>query len=76
MAIERGMTGKAAERYAWNHAYQELWCDFGCCYYSCKGLLFNAIAEDDVYEIYERRYRYAKAHEKDIGLLESETSTH
>jgi hypothetical protein len=38
---------------AWKATYQKLWREFGCCYYRCRGLLFNAVGEDYVWEIYE-----------------------
>lgn len=27
--------------------------EFQCCYYTCNGLVFNAIGEDYIFEIYE-----------------------
>ena len=52
-AEEAGKTGKEATTAAWDATYKSLWREFGCCYYSCRGLLFNAIGEDYIFEIYE-----------------------
>ena len=52
-AVSTGLIGKDATSAAWDFAYKQLWREFGCCYYSCNGLLFNAIEEDYMKEIYE-----------------------
>ena len=49
------------EATAWDVTYKKLWREFGCCYYSCRGLLFNAIEEDYIFEIYELAQEIAAA---------------
>ena len=46
---------------AWTVTYKKLWREFGCCYYSCRGLLFNGIGEDYIFEIYELAQEIAAA---------------
>lgn len=46
---------------AWSATYKKLWREFHCCYYSCSGLLFNAIGEDYIFEIYELAWEIAAA---------------
>jgi hypothetical protein len=41
------------ESRAWDATYKKLWREFNCCYYSCRGLVFNGIGEDYFFEIYE-----------------------
>ena len=60
-AEEAGKTGKEAAASAWDATYKSLWREFGCCYYSCRGLLFNAIGEDYIFEIYELAQEIAAA---------------
>lgn len=60
-AEEAGKTGKEATAAAWDATYKSLWREFGCCYYSCRGLLFNAIGEDYIFEIYELAQEIAAA---------------
>ena len=52
-AEEAGKTGKEAAVAAWDATYKSLWREFGCCYYSCRGLIFNGIGEEYIFEIYE-----------------------
>jgi hypothetical protein len=52
-AEKAGKKGKEAVLDAWDTTFKSLWREFGCCYYSCRGLLFNAIEEDYIFEIYE-----------------------
>lgn len=44
---------RQSEAAAWSATYKKLWREFQCCYYSCNGLVFNAIGEDYIFEIYE-----------------------
>ena len=60
-AEEAGKTGKEAAASAWDATYKSLWREFGCCYYACRGLLFNAIEEDYIFEIYELAQEIAAA---------------
>ncbi|MBU5626184.1 hypothetical protein KQI82_04510 [Oscillibacter sp. MSJ-2] len=60
-AEEAGKTGKEAAASAWDATYKSLWREFGCCYYACRGLLFNAIGEDYIFEIYELAQEIAAA---------------
>ena len=60
-AEEAGKTGREATAAAWDATYKSLWREFGCCYYSCRGLLFNAIGEDYIFEIYELAQEIAAA---------------
>ena len=60
-AEEAGKTGKEATAAAWDATYKSLWREFGCCYYSCRGLLFNALEEDYIFEIYELAQEIAAA---------------
>ena len=64
-AIMAGKAGrpsrKEAAASAWDATYKSLWREFGCCYYSCRGLLFNAIEEDYIFEIYELAQEIAAA---------------
>lgn len=60
-AEEAGKAGKEAAASAWDVTYKKLWREFGCCYYSCRGLLFNAIKEDYIFEIYELAQEIAAA---------------
>ena len=60
-AEEAGKTGTEAAASAWDATYKSLWREFGCCYYSCRGLLFNTIGEDYIFEIYELAQEIAAA---------------
>ena len=44
---------RQSEAAAWSATYKKLWREFQCCYYTCNGLVFNAIGEDYIFEIYE-----------------------
>ena len=44
---------RQSEAAAWSATYKKLWRDFQCCYYTCNSLVFNAIGEDCIFEIYE-----------------------
>ena len=59
--IAAGLTGKEATAAAWDFTYKQLWREFQCCYYSCRGLLFNALEEDYIFEIYELAQEIAAA---------------
>lgn len=61
IAAAADLTGKEATAAAWDFTYKQLWREFQCCYYSCRGLLFNAIGEDYVFEIYELAQEIAAA---------------
>lgn len=37
---------RQSEAAAWSATYKKLWREFQCCYYTCNGLVFNAIGED------------------------------
>lgn len=52
-AEKAGKQGREAAAEAWDTTYKSLWSEFGCCYYRCRGLLFNALEQDYIYEIYE-----------------------
>lgn len=52
-ALSAGQNEKAANTNAWTSTLKTLWREFGGCYYTCKGFLFNAIGEEYLYEIYE-----------------------
>ena len=41
--LESGLPMKEAKQKAWDQAYKQLWSEFQCCYYSCKGFEFNAL---------------------------------
>ena len=60
-AEKAGKKGKEAVLDAWDTTFKSLWREFGCCYYSCRGLLFNAIEEDYIFEIYELAQEIAAA---------------
>ena len=34
---------RQSEAAAWSATYKKLWREFQCCYYTCTGLVFNAI---------------------------------
>lgn len=61
IAVSAGLIGKEATAAAWDFTYKQLWREFQCCYYSCSGLLFNAIGEDYIFEIYELAQEIAAA---------------
>ena len=44
---------RQSEAAAWSATYKKLWREFQCCYYTCNSLVFNAIGEDCIFEIYE-----------------------
>ena len=52
-AKERGLSDKKASASAWSCVYAQLWEEYQCCYYSCKGHLFNALGEEYLTDIYE-----------------------
>ncbi len=52
-AADGGLIGKEANKFAWKFTYNRLWQKFKCCYYSCSRLIFTAIGEDYLFEIYE-----------------------
>lgn len=54
-----GLRGKEASKYVWSLAYSRLWEKFQCCYYTCGSLVFNAVGEDFVLEIYELAHEIA-----------------
>ena len=60
-AEKAGKKGKEAVLDAWDTTFKSLWREFGCCYYSCRGLLFNVIEEDYIFEIYELAQEIAAA---------------
>ncbi len=60
-AEKAGKVGKESVAAAWDATYKSLWREFGCCYYTCRGLLFNAIEEDYIFEIYELAQEIAAA---------------
>ena len=54
-AVAAGKTDcKEIKAEAWKTAYETLWKKYGCCYYSCKGLLLSGFDDTEVLaEIYE-----------------------
>lgn len=78
-AEKAGKKGKEAVLDAWDTTFKSLWREFGCCYYSCRGLLFNAIEEDYIFEIYELAQEIAAAHTvlpPDKGTIKSKEDYH
>lgn len=60
-ALKAGQDEKTANSTAWAVTMKKLWTEFGGCYYTCKGLMFNAIGEDYIFEIYELAQEIAAA---------------
>lgn len=60
-SLNAGQDEKAATANAWSSTLQTLWKEFGGCYYTCKGFVFNAIGEEYLYEIYELAQEIAAA---------------
>jgi hypothetical protein len=55
-AQESGLTGKEAINQAWSDTMKQLWKEFHCCYYYCKGFCLSAFDPDEeniLEEIYE-----------------------
>ena len=55
-ALSSGISVKDAKQQAWGHAYKQLWPEYQCCYYSCKGFQLNAFSEleqETMFEIFE-----------------------
>ena len=55
-AQEMGLSPKEAKQQAWKAAYKQLWNEFQCCYYSCKGFQFGAFSDleqQTMFEIFE-----------------------
>lgn len=78
-AEKAGKKGKEAVLDAWDTTFKSLWREFGCCYYSCRGLLFNAIEEDYIFEIYELAQEIAATHTvlpPDKGTIKSKEDYH
>lgn len=52
--IRAGLGIDAARKAAWKAAYEILWSEFRCCYYSCKTFSFNAWnLQGELAEVYE-----------------------
>jgi hypothetical protein len=53
--LERGLPPVAARKAAWKETYTDLWAEFGCCYYYCKGFNISNFSYNDVdlHEIFE-----------------------
>ena len=53
--LERGLPPVAARKAAWKETYKDLWAEFGCCYYFCKGFNISNFSYNDVdlHEIFE-----------------------
>jgi hypothetical protein len=53
--LERGEKPKEARKSAWKETYVDLWAEFDCCFYYCKGFTLTAFSFNgvDVREIYE-----------------------
>ena len=43
--LKEHLSPKEAKQKAWERAYERLWPEFHCCYYSCKGFQFNAFSD-------------------------------
>lgn len=51
---QQGMDYDTAYKEAWKPLYQDLWAEYGCCYFSCKTFHFSAWNEQGMlYEVYE-----------------------
>ena len=62
--LANGETAQTATKKAWNYAYNQLWTEFGCCYYSCKVIelgAFGELEQDILQEIYELTRELAEA---------------
>lgn len=46
-ALNDRLSPKEAKQEAWKRAYRQLWCEFNCCYYSCREFQFNAFSNLD-----------------------------
>lgn len=53
--IESGKQQKEARAAAWKDTYKDLWLEFHCCFYYCKGFELSSFSYNDVdvWEIYE-----------------------
>jgi hypothetical protein len=53
--LERGLPPIVARKAAWKETYIDLWAEFGCCYYYCRGFNFSTFSynEVDLHEIFE-----------------------
>lgn len=72
IAAAAGQRGKEASKTAWAYTYSMLWEKFHCCYYSCSGLVFNAIGKDYLWEIYELAQQMGEPPEVNERIIESE----
>ena len=72
IAAAAGQRGKEASKTAWSYAYSNLWEKFHCCYYSCSGLVFNAIGKDYLWEIYELAQQMGEPPEVNERTIETE----
>lgn len=53
--LETGKPLKEARAIAWKDTYKDLWAEFECCFYYCKGFVLSSFSYNDVdvWEIYE-----------------------
>ena len=53
--LESGKSIKEARKKAWKDTYKDLWSEFECCFYYCKGFVLSSFSynEVDVWEIFE-----------------------
>lgn len=53
--LENGTPTKKARNAAWKDTYKDLWAEFGCCFYYCKGFVLSSFSYNDVdvWDIYE-----------------------
>ena len=62
--LERGLPPVVARKAAWKETYVDLWAEFNCCYYYCKGFVLSAFSEEQevmLQEVYELSRELAAA---------------
>ncbi len=46
--LEQGFPPRVARKAAWKETYMDLWGEYECCYYYCKGFILTAFSYNDV----------------------------
>ena len=75
--LERGFPPGAARKAAWKQTYVDLWAEFQCCFYYCKGFNLTSFSYNDVdvRDIYELCRGLAAAAPPTIGASTAPPTT-
>ena len=58
-------SSEAVRTAAWKNVYEQLWCEYECCYYACKVFEFCAWHEQgDIAEVFELTREISKKEER------------